>query len=532
MITAAGIVYVLAAGALFVVLTAAHAITRRPYWCTAVVPVAFALLGSALYLLTNQPAFDDVSRIVPAHVTLIGAIASDVEVRGGAGRFGRRTAQCVVRAQRMELDAGIDGGKPVSFAVSGSVQTYLALTSESEDVGGAVSHVANAPGYGDVVRVRGVVAAPDGARNPGAFDNRAYLARRGIHATLSTHRPEDWRIVRGPDVAANPLLRLAFLLRRGVLDHARRALPPLQAGVLNGILLGERGDLPGSLNLDFERTGASHVLATAGLHVGMVVGLLLGFMRLFRIGKRPALLIAVLLLALYAIMAGGRPSVSRAVIMASVYLLGIYLEREPNLTNTMALAALILLVMNPQNLFDAGFQLSFATVACIALLMPLAEETLAGVRRLVPGKGRAAGLARRAAEAFAACFFLAAAAQIGAGPLVAYYYHNVSFVTLVANTLVVPLIAFVIALGFSAATLGACLLWLSWPLDLLLKGFLSLITGIVTRCAALPGASVATVSPPEVAIALYYAVIWALARLWRPAGNPAGRSSRSREEAQ
>src|SRR5205823_14956360 len=101
--------------------------------------------------------------------------------------------------------------------------------------------------------------------NPGGFDYRAFLERRGIHATLTVRRPEDWRILRTE--GGRPWMRPVFALRRAVLQHAYHALPPLRAAVLNGILLGERGDLPGTLNDDFERTGTVHILATAGLHV-------------------------------------------------------------------------------------------------------------------------------------------------------------------------------------------------------------------------------------------------------------------------
>jgi ComEC/Rec2-related protein len=229
-------------------------------------------------------------------------------------------------------------------------------------------------------------------------------------------------------VEIQPIQAAAYALRQGVIRQMRLGLSPEHAAVMEGLLLGARGDLHEDLNDAFERTGAAHLLATAGLHVGLLAWLLLGLMRRLRLPRRPALLAVFALLPLYAIMTGGRPAVIRAVIVAEVVLLGPLLEREPNLPNALSLASLILLLLNPHSLFDAGFQLSFATVITILLLLPPTEAAVRhGCERVTCRWPRAKWL-QRGLRIVATSFFLAVIAQIGAAPLVALHYHDLSLI--------------------------------------------------------------------------------------------------------
>lgn len=486
-------------------------ITRRPRWAVAALIAAFGLLGSARYLAASFIAPNDISHLVPSFVTLTGIIASEPQMPEGAQGALPARAGFALTVRRAASAQGIEETATPPLPVTGTVQVRVPLEDQIRgDSSQPVDSARKLPQYGDVVTVRGRLEAPSGPRNPGAFDYRAYLARRGIFALLTVRRSGDWEIVSQGHVTANPLLYPASRLRQGLLSHAAKTLPAERAGVLNGILLGAREDLPLALQDDFERTGTTHLLATAGLHVGMVVGLLIGLLSLFRFAHRPRLLLTLLALALYAAMAGGRPSVVRAALMASVFLGGFLLEREPDLFNSLALAALLLLLGNPHDLFDAGFQLSFATVLTIILLMPFAEEKLQRLRA-----GRHEGTSGKRAlygglTVVVTCFFLAIAAQVGVWPLVAYYFNDVSLVSVIANTLVVPAIPVVIALGFLAAAIGFVLPVLAWPLDGLLNLLLAYVIGVIRGCAALPYAGFHVVSPPVLLIAAYYVLLWGL----------------------
>lgn len=569
-------------------------VSRKPHWKAGAFALAFVLLGSGRYALDLQTAPDDAARLAPRFVTLSGMVASDVSVQPARFRGGSPSARFVLRVRgasaqsvtqamqgRTRTDvSGLGGAAPDGangqdapsesnggfVPASGGIETRVPLApvapaGENRRGRAGSAHASETPNgqetprpdstntanivteidlprprYGDIVVVRGRLERPAPIRNPGGFDYAAYLARRGVYATLTAHRYDDWRnlsgsgslgrsaevyasVAAGPNLPgpfdSNPMARFAFAARQVILRHGRRAHDRERAAVLNGILLGDRGDLPGRLNEDFERTGTSHVLATAGLHVGLVVGLLLVGLRTFRIARRPALLLSFLALIVYALMAGGRPSVVRAVIMASVVLIGVLLEREPDLPNTLALAALLLLIFNPQNLFEPGFQFSFATVTSLVLLMPLAIHLVPLAGRRIPDSVWGAAWLRVVVDAFAACFFLALASFIGSAPLVAYYFNDVSLVSMIANTFVVPFIALLIALGFGAAFAGVIFAPLALPLDHTIDALLNGILFVVRTCSAPSRACVPVASPPLWFLLAYYAAFWGLAYRWQ-----------------
>jgi competence protein ComEC len=476
-------------------------LTRRPFWFLCLVLLGFATLGYWRCRIASIVPAEDVSHLAPVIITVTGVVQSDVDLDFDASGTQARRAKFVLTVDQAE-----------GFDAAGNVEVTVPLASALQDTSVAQKS-ADLPRYGDRGRVHGRLEVSSGPRNPGAFDYRAWLAQRGIFATLTARRAADWQILQPRETRGNPLKRLAFALRRSILGQARKALPPTEAGVLNGILLGERGDLPASLRDDFERTGTTHILATAGLHVGLVTWLLLAFLHRLRVPHRSRLILTLGILWLYAVMAGERPSVVRAVVMASVYLVGILLEREPDLLNTMGLAALILLAMSPYNLFDAGFQLSFATVLTIILLMPFAEAALRSLRRRARGDRPGRELARRLLTPVAVCFFLALASWIGSLPLVACYFHNLSLVSVFANTLIVPAIPAVIALGFIAALFGPLLPWLAGKLYAALHALLAFVIAVVQWCSSLQFAGINVVSPPWPLIAAYYLAVWGAA--WR-----------------
>lgn len=492
-------------------------ITRRVFWLAGIVILLLASAGGARYLAASVMAPNDVTQLTSHFVWLTGVVASDVEEKTETKQVGqegqRKSARFVLDVQSVRGETGAEK----VLTASGNVEVKLNIAPFQNTF--VAKNRLSVPHYGDKIVLYGLLSRPDGLRNPGAFDYAAYLARNGIYATLTVRPPESWHLVKSVPVFENPLLRLAFALRQAVERHARRAFSPVQAAVLEGILLGARSDLPSELGDDFERTGTAHILATAGLHVGMVVGLLIGFLRFLRVASKPATVLAMLVLLLYALMAGGRPSVVRAVIVSLVVLLGLLLEREPDLPNALALAALTLLFYNPRLLFDPGFQLSFVTVGNIALLMPLAESVLPRVYHIGSDDWPAINLSRRVMGGLTASFLLTAAAQLGAAPLIAYYFNNVSLVAFLANTLIVPVVALVIALGFAASVLGAVAVWLAWPFDFLLNGLLLYIITMAHWCAHLPFASLNVVSPP-----LWFLVAWQVALFGLVRGLKARRS--------
>lgn len=201
---------------------------------------------------------------------------------------------------------------------------------------------------------------------------------------------------------------------------------PESVALMQALTLGDKSGIDRELRSDYNRTGTAHMLAVSGLHVGiifMVLSYLLGWIKLFPRGLVIYCCVVVCLLWGYAAITGFSPSVMRAVLMFTLYQGGVMLSRSSNNLNTLLAAGLILLVLNPNYLYDIGFQLSFVAMFGIVLYYrPIAGLWDSWVWRLVA---------------------VTLAAQIAVLPLSCYYFGNIPLVGVFANLalwLVVPTI--------------------------------------------------------------------------------------------
>ncbi len=462
-------------------LGAAALMARR--W-PALFPAGLLLLGlsaGAVRLASFQAvAPTDVSHLAdsPRPLTVTGTVSSDPEARpGGRLTFFLRPSQAETRGQSAQVTG------EVSVSVGPEAARNLTLD------------------YGDHVRLEGQLETPDPATNPGAFSWRDYLARRAVYAELRVKRPHAVSVLGAG--AANPFLLLAWHLRKAALDALQKSLPPETAAVLSGILIGRRSDLPPALMADFVHTGTVHILASAGLHVGILAFWLERLLQKLTLPRKvqAALLIAILLL--YALVCGGRPAVVRAVLMAALYFGAVLFEREPDGPTAIGAAGLIILIVQPTALLEPGFQLSFLTILTLALTMPVWNgfwhPKLAGIRQ---------PQARKAAEWAVDGFGLSLLAQVGAMPVVASSYSEVSLVGWLANGLVVPLLFLLIPLGFIGI-----LTWMLWHalggLILMAAGWgISIISRIVRGLGEGAWAYWSLPPPPLPLVLAFYALVY------------------------
>lgn len=492
----------------FLVSTVIYLISRRPRWLGMAFLLLAALLGGLRYQVASLVPPADVSRQAPMQAMLTGVVNSEIDAVYAAPGERYQRVRFLVRAATLGPQYRAADSKNASQEVTGEVEVSLPLLKDSH-----ASGPERLPRYGDTVQLCGPLETPEGARNPGGYDERVALARRGIYARLTVRRPEEWHLLSHANSATSALNRLAYALKQGVLDHDHRAFAPLRAGVLDALLMGAKENLPPEVQETFARTGTAHLLGTAGLHVGLVAGLLLFLLPLFPIARRPALVLTLMGLVLYTLMTDGRASVVRAVIMTAVYLIGILLEREPDLPNALALAALGLLLANPFELFEPGFQISFATVLTLILGMPLIRPFLRMLEKRIRTDRPESKVMHRTVEYLAVCSGLTLCAQLGSLPLIAAYFNTLSVVGVLANILVVPVIAPLIMIGFAAAALGALSPGLALPCDWLLNALTAYILNVLRICSELPAASFSVPSPPPALICLYYAIVWWA--LWR-----------------
>ena len=346
--------------------------------------------------------------------------------------------------------------------------------------------------YGDRVSLRGKLQRPRAARNPSGFDYQTFLAQQDIYGTLFVGKPE--QVVAVEHLPGHWLYEGVVLpLRRAVRQSIERNLAGAPAGLLLGVLLGEKRRISEEVRGAFRRVGLAHALVVSGLHVGMVGGFFfLGF-RLLRLADRPSSAATIAALVLYALATGAQVPVVRAVLMGAVVLLGRVLRRQGDIYNTLGLAALAILVLWPESPWSLSFQLSFgATWAIVALHGPIASLFPAAFQRPDSRIGRWV--------VSPLCASLAA--QLGTGPLIAYSFQQLALTGVVANIVVVPLLALAVGLGLLAALTGWILPWVATAFNaanyLVLVGLLEL----VSWWAALPFASVAVPRPGVLFVAV------------------------------
>ena len=348
--------------------------------------------------------------------------------------------------------------------------------------------------YGDLIRLRVRLRRPFPARNPGGFDYREYLERKGIRATGRVWRKDQvlgvWQ-GEGNGVWKDIVLPIRRAVRRAV----ARNLSGGPAGLLRGVLLGEKRAVPEAVREAFAGSGVNHVLAVSGLHVGLIAATVLFGVRCMGVGRRATGLATAAALVAYAVVTGLPPSVVRATMMGNVAILGSIGNREGDGLNSLGVAGVGLLVFRPQELFDVGFQLSFVATGGILLLYRPMRSWLPGGDRGVWGKWVCAPLA------------VSLAAQAATAPLVAAYFGRLAPISLLANLIVVPLMGGAVALGILTVAASVCLP----PAATLLNGAnWLLLKGAIVAAEMLSRpfwASVSVQKPGAMAVCVYFCLL-------------------------
>lgn len=331
---------------------------------------------------------------------------------------------------------------------------------------------------GDVVAFEAVVSQPANQGNPAEFDVEGYYYIKDVSGTAFVPDSK-WQML---PVKENSLQTEALRLRSKAISlYERLGFEGDELSLLSALTLGEKRDFPQELKEDFAVAGASHILALSGLHLG-VLYLLLTFLfplRRRRISLRilRELLIVAFLWG-FAFVAGLSPSVVRSATLFTLMSFGRLMDYDVSSISSLSFAAIVMLLFSPHLLFDISFQLSFAAVFAILLLLPSLQE-LTGVHRRGVVYGYVVNL-----------LLISFVAQVGTMPFVWYYFGVFPVYFLITNLFVVPLAFVVMSL--------VVVIWLLLPFPLLQQGIawalsvvLELMNFGVKSVAMLPGASLA-----------------------------------------
>ncbi|MEJ2148805.1 MAG: ComEC/Rec2 family competence protein [Chloroflexota bacterium] len=350
--------------------------------------------------------------------------------------------------------------------------------------------------YGDPVSVRGQIGAPPESDE---FSYRDYLARQGVYSLVQY---ADVTVI--GERRGNPIRALALDFRTTAYQTIQRLLPDPQASLLAGILLGIESGISPAVRDAFNAVSATHVIAISGSNLVILAGVIQGITKRFAQKRLSAGLTIGGVLG-YALFVGGDPAVMRAALMVTLALVSTQLGRQAWGFASLAFAGLLMTAINPQTLWDVGFQLSFlSTLGLLIYVAPLQRGLERGLSTMLSAES-----ARQVVLAVSDAFLVTIAAQITTAPIMAHTFGRFSVVALPVSFLIVPLqtpLMILGGLGVLAALVvwpvGQVLAWGSWL-------FLTLTIWIVRRFARLPFASL-DVSLSAAAMVGVYAGLFAL----------------------
>lgn len=361
-------------------------------------------------------------------------------------------------------------------------------------------------GIGDVISFESKIEPVRNAGNPAEFDIESYYYIKGISGRVYL-RSGSWNSM--PPCEMSVAMEALAMRERVVGLYRSLGLHDNEESLLSALTIGEKRDFPKELKESYSIAGASHVLALSGLHLGIFYMLLL-FILPYR-GDRRAIVVVreclvVLLLWTFAFVAGLSPSVVRAAILFTLVSAGRCLQRESSSMNSLAFAAIVMLLFDPHLLFDMSFQLSFAAVFSILVLAPHLQRAMN-----VTGHGATYGY-------IVNILILSFAAQVGTLPFVWYHFGVFPVYFFLTNLFVVPMAFVVMFLAVAMWVLSPLPLLggaVAWGLGLAVKS----MNAVVTFISELPFASyelpsIGVCGAFAVAVALMILVFATIGRKW------------------
>jgi competence protein ComEC len=467
---------------------------------------SIACLGGARHhLFWSTAAPDDLSLFAgdePKLVRLVGTVVEQPEVITPFVRASRSAwAQHDTTATTLACRRMVSEGKELSVSGRAALR-----------VKGALADV----NVGDEIEVCGWLVRPQPARNPGAFDAVDFYRRQGIRCLVTADHPEAVRQIRPGSPYS--LSRIAARLRNRAQAQFNRDLSSRNAPVAAALMFGGRMGMDEEIREAFAQSGTLHVLAISGTHVAILAILLWGVCRLLGLSTRATALAIIAGVVAYTFLTDCRPPVIRATLLVSLFGSAGLLYRRPSLSSGLALAAIIILLWNPSDLFDVGAQLSFLGVLAVAwAARAIARiERRPTVEKILRSHARPTIVASARSKLWKLTWesaLVSLAAALFTMPLIAARFHMVSPIGVVVNLVLAPFSTLLLWTGYlhtaMALVFGSFSRYFAVPFD----GLLTAFVGLVERAAHVRFSHAYVPGPPDWWLGGYYVVLLAAAFL-------------------
>lgn len=415
-------------------------------------------------------------------------------------------------------DEGKNGSASENVRYAAESSTPAKGEGNTEDVRGdcRVFHLKEGMGQlqpGDWIVCQGELTALSQPANPGEFNSQVYYQSKGISCQFFA---DSFVCVKRGGLS---LTRIAFWVRRAVAGVYNRILGEDYAALLHAMVLGDKGALSEEQKLRYEENGVAHLLSVSGLHVSIMAGSWFRFLRKRKLPYGPACAGGLLLLIFYGCLTGFGNSILRAVIMYGVFLGAEYFGAGYDMTSSMSLAGVLMLLESPWRLLEGGCQMSFAAVFAIGYVLPWVKE-LAKKR-----KGEEDGRIRRFArwrrgmgDALLSSVVISAVTL----PVVLRVFYTFSPYSVLINLIVIPCMTPMMVSGIVAGVTGVFLLPAAeWAGTLLTRGLFLPAVGVLgffdfflEHMRQLPGAVWTAGCPTFLEMGILYLLEGLLLYIW------------------
>jgi len=462
----------------------------------------FVCLGAIRLTSYSQPAPNDISNLVadePKLATIRGSVVTEPYISKYPGwefaRFkpGDPTGGFYLKVTEVESIAGwarIDGtvrvwvGEPVLDLKPGdNIQAFCRLDKF------------------------------DPPTNPGQFDTAAYLERRNILVGVSIESRDGIKILQSPP--AGSLVKLKTRIRQAATSALVGDLPQddTRRGLLEALLLGYRRDIDSDTYRAFRKTGLLHFISLSGMHLGILFGIIWWLCKTAGLMKPARAGICALAVAVFLLVVPLRAPTLRAAIICWLFCASIFFRRRSNPINTLSLAAIILLLIRPTQLFEAGWQLSFAAVLGIVLFADRIHFFIYDPVTHLPRLRGAFGaksfvrIISKAGPYILRLFSMGLAAWLGGAGILLYHFNAINPLASVWTVLVFPLVSAILTLGFLKMLLFFLLPTLSFVLGIAVNLLSDVLVYIVKLIAYLDISQILVGRVSLMPVVLYYCIV-------------------------
>lgn len=464
--------------------------------------LCFACLGAIRITSFYQPAPNDIRNFVSSDRTLAiigGTVTTEPKTTSKDDwLFGRYSWTPPATSFYLKLsDAKTDPGWA---AVTGTVRIQIS---------GELSGIHP----GDHIKAYCWLSRFSPSLNPGQFDVKKYMNRRGVFISASVSTPDGIELLQtsGPSLFAKLKTKLRTIVTSALLGESDPDKPDAQ--LIATLILGQR-----SYNTEvfeaFRETGLAHFICLSGMHFGILVGFLWYLARLAGLSKPSRAAVCMFLTVLYVCIIPPRPATLRAAVICWFFCVSIIIRKKPNALNTLSLAAIVLLYFRPADLFDPGFQLSYLTVLGILTFYRYTFDSLATLtidkfpkpnpdKKQHPLLAPARFLLRSVIELLA----IGISAWLGGAGILLYHFATITPLSALWTILVFPLVMAILLLGFLKILLAALLPTVAMIVGMLATSVTGALIWAVTLLASLDISQILIGSVPLLLIAAFYAFL-------------------------